>query len=99
MTVNGPAAELWAEQLAGLGLYLLDQYRAGSLLTPEGSCTYAWATGVADDSVLDVPVLSDGRYLLDGREHAVLIAVDDVTGQAFALDPAGCTVLVVGPVP
>ena len=64
----------------------------GAPISPETRCPFP---SNADPS----GVIAQTTYLLDGTERDVLVAVDRATGQAFALDPTTCLILVEGPLP
>lgn len=92
-------------ELTGLGRYLVGQAELGALPpSPNTRCTFAEAAAatpglLSDESLAKsdlVEFLATGRYLLDGTEREVLVGVDRATGQAFAVDPDACTVLVEG---
>lgn len=61
-------------------------------ITPETRCVFP---------SIDDPggIIAATLYVLDGIERDVLVAVDPVTQQAFALDPDTCQVLVEAPLP
>lgn len=61
-------------------------------ITPETRCVFP---------SIDDPggIIAATLYVLDGIERDVLVAVDPVTQQAFALDPDTCQVVVEAPLP
>lgn len=64
----------------------------GTPISPETRCPFP-----SDDDPSGV--IAQTTYLMGGVVRDVLIAVDRATGQAFALDPTTCLVLVEGPLP
>ncbi len=88
---NGPLTD--PTQLARYARFVQDQNALGDGgITPETSCVFP------DADNPDGIIASIG-YVLDGIEREVLVAVDPDTGQAFALDPGSCQVLVEAPLP
>ncbi len=88
---NGPLTD--PTQLARYARFVQDQNALGvGDITPETSCVFPDADN--PDGIID----SIG-YVLDGIEREVLVAVDPDTGQAFALDPGSCQILVEAPLP
>lgn len=64
----------------------------GTPISPETRCPFP-----SEDDPSGV--IAQTTYVLDGVERDVLVAVDRSTGQAFALDPTTCLVVVEGPRP
>jgi hypothetical protein len=64
----------------------------GTPISPETRCPFP-----SDDDPSGV--IAQTTYLMGGVVRDVLVAVDRATGQAFALEPTTCLVLVEGPLP
>ena len=80
-------------QLALYAEFVQNQRAQGTgPITPETRCVFP---GIDDPDGIIAATL----YVLDGIERDVLVAVDPVTRQAFALDPDTCQVLVEAPLP
>jgi hypothetical protein len=88
---NGPLTD--PTQLARYARFVQDRNAlVDGGITPETSCVFP-------DADHPEGIIDSIGYVLDGIEREVLVAVDPVTGQAFALDPGSCQVLVAAPLP